>query len=147
MLVGVTSWSASPAIFPFFMVGVENSDLGDMTADLGDRTADLGDWAEAPDFGERPAAEAEWSAELAGDRRRSSAFWPVSPVTWVKLLVLDSTSSVVVLAPNPPDGDASLLQKPPREKQHRALNKKGLKACETWVWSRTRPTAAVFFFF
>ena len=108
------------AIFPFFMVGVENSDLGD-------RTADLGDWAEAPDFGERPAAEAEWSAELAGDRRRSSAFWPVRPVTWVKLLVLDSTSSVVVLAPNPPDGDASLLQKPPEGKITPGIKKKKKK--------------------
>lgn len=125
MFVGVTSSSVSRAIFPFFTAGVENSDLGD-------RTADLGDWAEAPDLGDRPAAEVEWSAELAGDRRRSSAFWPVSPVTWVKLLVLDNTSSVVVLAPAPLDGDACLLEKPSHgKKSHNALKKVSfLKACE-----------------
>ena len=128
-MVGVTSSSAwPPTPPPFCAVGVANSDLGDRTAD-GDS---LGDWVEEeapppPDLGVKPAGveveveveETEWSAELAGDRRRSSAFCPVSPVTWVKLLVLDSTSSVVVvvlvvvLAPPapPPDGDTSLLEK------------------------------------
>ena len=96
---------------PLPFCGVLNRAVGDSTdpGDFGDSRPEPGDLG----VREVPAV-VDWSAELAGDRRRSSAFWPVSPVTWVKLLVLDRTSSTVVLPPPPADwaedGEAILLE-------------------------------------
>lgn len=102
ILVGVTSVDTDiPPIILVVCMGVCKIEWGDLDGIVGP----------APDVGEWGLAEItiEWAAELSGERSRSSALLPVRPVTWVKLLVLDRTSSTVVLAVVAITGEMPLL--------------------------------------